>query len=85
MKINKEIEEKAKDIIVQKLKEQENKRDLHNYITLCIEAGICPVCGSVIIKDTVQSGVFTDINMYCWKDGCNWTKTEENRPTSTRN
>ena len=51
MEINKEIEEKAKDIIVQKHKEQEQEQEVKDYIQLCIEAGICPVCGKEIYLD----------------------------------
>ena len=69
MEINQEIEEKAKDIIVQNQKELELKREVKDYIKLCIEAGICPVCGGDIVCKYKQDGKIVQITYKC---SCNW-------------
>jgi len=68
MEINKEIEEKAKDIIVQKHKELEQKIEVKDYIRLCIEAGICPVCG-------LSGAEEVDMGIYYCKCGWKWTQS----------
>ena len=60
MKINKEIEAKAKDIILEIHKEKQKKMDEDDYMTLCIEAGICPVCGDEIKEEHMQKGIYVD-------------------------
>ena len=72
MEINKEIEEKAKDIIVQKHKELEQEREVKDYIQLCIEAKICPVCGKEIHCKYKQDGRIVWITYKC---DCNWRKS----------
>jgi len=72
MEINKEIEEKAKDIIIQKHKELEQGREVKDYIQLCIEARICPICGGDIVCEYKQDGRIVRITYKC---SCNWRKS----------
>ena len=74
MKINKEIEEKAKDIIVRKLQEEERKEAIRDYITLCLQAGICPNCGKDLSLASYQEGVYVNHIYKCSSNQCKWEK-----------
>lgn len=48
--INNSILEKASKILKEKEQEKEDQRKLQEYITNCLKARICPICGEPLIE-----------------------------------
>ena len=63
MNINHEIEEKARQIMREK-----------QYVLLCVDARICPLCGSEIKLDTKINalGHTVSAKFVCTSDTCRW-------------
>ena len=65
VKYNAEIHTKAREVI-------KIKRLINQYVEDCVEAGICPKCGSKLMVKFTENK--EDLSTYCSDRGCTFIK-----------